>query len=305
MDRIIVRSAAVRLFFVVLFLLVAIAASAHAAPPDPPVAIAASAPAAPPHPPAAIAAIAPAASPELHVSGALFTPTRTDEGIAWRAHWVLTPESSVELETGPPRVLRFATALAEGQTVEAGFGVAPFVEAGAVTGVVVERGAAEGRVVRATVRQRLGGDGRTSVHLGAPVAGGNALQIIDADLGAGTRLEIETGRALERHVGFVAPPGIGHAAREEARRLTGYEARVNGAALYVRGDDVRSGHGIRARVLTPAARARGGTIALGAVFAVIVAALLAAVRRLRHAASVERADALLAAEVDALDGGGR
>jgi hypothetical protein len=273
MDRIFVRSAAVRLFFVVLVLLVAVTANAQGAPTAP---------------------------PEVHVSTALFVPTRTDEGLEWRASWVLTPESSAELEEGAPRLLRFATPLGEGERVEGGFGVTPFVEGGVVTGVVVDRTAQDGRTVRGVVQQRLAGDGRARALLGAPVAVGSALQIVDADLGGGTRLEVETGRRLERHVGFVAPPGTGHAAREEARRLTGYAARVNGAAIYVRGDDVR-GARFHASVITPAARAKGGTLAVGAAFVAVVGALVFAVRRLRHAASVERADALLAAEVDALD----
>lgn len=281
MDRILVRSAAVRLFFVVLLVLVATAASAHAAP-------------AAPQPPT-----------EVRVAGGLFTPTRTDAGFDWRAQWVLTPESTSELETGTAHLLRFATPLAADTTVEAGFGITPYVEDGAVTGVLVDRSAADGRTVHAVVHQTLSGDGRRVVRLGAPLGAGNALQIIDADLGAGTRFEVDTGRVLERHVGFVAPAGIGHAAREEARRLTGYEARVNGAAVYVRGDDARATGGVGATVVTPAARAHGGTIALGVAFGAIVLLLFAAVRRLRHAASVERADALLAAEVEALERGPR
>lgn len=282
MDRIIVRSAAVRLFFVVVFVLVALAASAHA------------------HAAPAV----PAVPQEAHVAGGLFTPTRTDGGISWRAHWVLTPESATDLDRGS-RLVRFAMPLGPDETVEAGFGVTPFVEGGAVTGVVVDRTAADGRTVRGVVHQRLAGDGRKVARLGSPVAAGSSLQIVDTDLGAGVRFEVETANVLERHVGFVAPPGIGHAAREEARRLTGYEARVNGAALYVRGDDVHGANGLRASVVTPAARAHGGTIAIAVAFVAIVAALFAAVRKLRHAASVERADALLAAEVDALDGGAR
>ena len=297
MDRVIVRSAAVRLFFVAVFVLVALAASAHA------------------HaaPPMQGAQLAPLVPPEAHVAGGLFTPTRTEGGISWRAHWVLTPDSAADLESGPALV-RFATPLGPDETVEAGFGVTPLVEGGAVTGVVVDRTAVEGRTVRGVVLQRLAGDGRKVARLGAPVAAGSSLQIVDTDLGAGVRFEVETANVLERHVGFVAPPGIGHAAREEARRLTGYEARVNGAALYVRGDDVRGAkgpsgangaNGLRASVVTPAARAHGGTIAIAVAFVAMVAALLAAVRKLRHAASVERADALLAAEVDALEGGSR
>jgi hypothetical protein len=283
MNLFLVRSSAARLVLVVALLLafVATAGRAHAAP----------------------VSSAPVASPvpEARVAGGLFTPTRTDGGIAWSAHWVLTLESSAELESYASRLIRFASALDEGQTVEPTFGVVPFVEDGRVVGVVVDRSAADGRTVSGVVYQRLAHDGRSAGHLGAPVAAGASLQIVDMDLGAGTRFEVETGRILERHVGFVAPPGIGHAPREEARRLTGYEARVNGAALYVRGDDVRAANGLSATVVTPSSRAHGTTLAIGLVFAAMVGALLVAMRRLRHAASVERADAMLAAEVEALD----
>jgi len=280
MDRILVRSSALRLLFVVILVLGALAGTAHAAP-------------------------AQSSTPpgEARVAGALFTPARTDDGIAWHAQWILTPESANEIAQGGALVIRFAVPLAEGEAVEAKPGVAPLVEGGHVTGVVVDRASGTGRTMSALVRHRTSLDGLQ--RYGAPVAVGSALQIVDGDLGAGTRFEVETGRYLEKGVGHVAPPGTSHAAREEARRLTGYTARVTGAALYVRGDDVRAQGGLAAAVITPRARGHRGTIAMGVVFAAIVLALVAAVRRLRHAAGVERADALLASELDALDGGPR
>ena len=138
------------------------------------------------------------------------------------------------------------------------------------------------------------------MRLGAPVAAGHAVQIIDGDLKTGVRLEVSTGRALERHVGYVVSPGVSHPAREEARRLTGYDARVSGAAIYVRGDDVKTAGGLTATLETPGERSRRGAVGIAIVFALVVALLLAAVRKLRHAASVERADAILAAELDSL-----
>lgn len=277
MDGIIVRSASVRIFFVVLLALVAIAGSAHAAPGG-----------------------ASEDVREERVAGALFTPTRVDDGLEWRVHWVLTPEAAEAIVKGATRAVRFAVPLTAAETVEKTWGVVPFTEAGQVVGVLVDRTGLDGRLVTTIVHQHVARDGGLGVRLGAPVAAGNALQIIDGDLGGGTRLEIDTGRTLERRVGYVAPPGVSHGAREEARRLTGYDARVSGAAIYVRGDDVKAVSGLVATVETPRGRGHRGAIGIAIVFGAVVIALFAAVRKLRHAASVERADAILAAELDAL-----
>lgn len=246
------------------------------------------------------AAPSPSPSPsEARVAGGLFTPSRADDGIVWRALWVVTPESASEISAGSPQIIRFASPLTSGESLEPGSKVTPVIEEGAVVGVMVAPDALDGRSVTAVVKQRVSLDG--TVRYGAPVAVGTALQIIDGDLGAGTRFEVETNRFLERGVGHVGPPGTSHAAREEARRLTGYTARVTGAAVYVRGDDVTAAGGVRATVVTARSRGHLGSIAVAVLFAVAVVGLVAAVRRLRHAASVERADALLASELDALD----
>lgn len=277
-DRIVVRSAAVRIFFVVLIALVALAASAHADPPAPPR-------------PTALAA-------------ALFTPTRVDDGLEWHVRWVLTPEAADDLAQGAQRTVRFAVPLAADAQLEKIWGVTPIVENDVVVGVVLDRaGLTESRVIAATVHQRLPRDHVRDVHLAAPVAGSSALQIIDADLGGGTRFELDPSRVLERRVGFMAPPGASPAAREEARRLTGYSEHLSGAAIYVRGDDVKALGGVVATLESPRARARGGEIGVAVAFGLLLVGLVAAVRKLRHAAGVERADAILAAEVDALGPG--
>jgi hypothetical protein len=285
MDRILVRSAGLRIVFVVVLVLVALVGTAHATPAEPSPSSQLQRPT------------------DVRVAGALFTPTRTNDGIDWSAHWVLTPDGAAELDGGATRVIRFAIPLADGDSLESTFGVAPLVEGGHVTGAVVDRLGLDDRTVRGIVHQRAPRDG--TLRIGAPVAAGNALQIVDGDLGGGTRLEVETGRLLERGVGHVAPPGTSHAARDEARRLTGYEARVTGAPLFVRGADVEVAHGFNATVVTARARGHRGVVALAALFALGVGALLFAMRRLRHAASIERADAMLAAEVDALADGAR
>jgi hypothetical protein len=277
MDRILVRSAAVRIFFAVLVLLVSVAATAQAAPGG-----------------------APVDGRDARVAAALFTPTRTDDGLEWSVHWVLAPDAAEDIAQGATRLVRFAVPLTAAETIETTWGVAPLTEAGQVVGVLVDRTGTDGRLVSITLHQRVAHDGSLGVHVGAPVAAGSALQIIDGDLGAGARLAIDAGRVLERRVGYVAPPGVSHAAREEARRLTGYGGGVSGSAIYVRGDDVKTMSGLIATVETPHARKQRGAIGIALAFAALVIALFVAVRRLRHAASVERADAILAAEVDAL-----
>ena len=76
--------------------------------------------------------------------------------------------------------------------------------------------------------------------------------------------------------------------------------RVGSAPLYVRGDDVKTMGGLAAVIVTPQARGRSGAIAVALGFGAIIVALLVAVKRLRHQAGIEHADAVLAAEVDSL-----
>ncbi len=278
MDRIVVRSAVVRLFFAVLIAMVALAASAHAEPPTPPQSTA--------------------------VAAALFTPTRVDDGIEWHVRWVLTPEAAADLGEGATRAVRFAMPLGPDEQLEKIWGVTPMMEKGVIVGVVLDRaGLIDGRVIAATLHQRLPRDQVRDVRLAAPVVASPALQIVDADLGGGTRFELDPSRELEKRVGFMAPPGASPAAREEARRLTGYAEHLSGAAIYVRGDDVKALGGLVATLQSPRARARGGEIGIAVTFGLLLVGLVAAVRRLRHAAGVERADAILAAEVDALGPG--
>ena len=128
--------------------------------------------------------------------------------------------------------------------------------------------------------------------LGAPLADGSAIQIVDADLGAGARLEIDRDRLLERRVA--------QAARDEAVRLTGYRPQPSDTALYLRGDDVRAARGLRGSIVTIGERtARMSMIAAG-VFAAFVLALVAGLRKVRKRAEEERADAVLAERIESL-----
>jgi hypothetical protein len=152
----------------------------------------------------------------------------------------------------------------------------------------------DGRTAHATFVQHLPSQ-LDRLDLGAPIAVGNATQIIGGILGTDARLDLDEKR-FERHVGYVTTHGVDQAAREEARRLTGQAHALSGNLIYLRGDDAKDP--LDARIVTSRDRARNGLVIIAAVFGAIVVALLVALKRLRHAATVERADALLAADID-------
>lgn len=233
----------------------------------------------------AIANEARADARDLHVAGALVR-ARQDDALVWEATWVLAYE---ELDGDPRGTIRFAAPLPAGEAMLPRAGVAPVVEAGRIVGVRVDRARADGRSVEATFVQPMEAG---HAPLGAPVADGAAIQIVATDLGAGTRLEIDRDRALDRRVG--------QAARDEACRLTGYAPEPSDPALYVRGDDVRAARGLRGRVVTIGERTARMSAIVAGLFAAVVALLVLGWRRIRRAAALEQADAVLAREIDAL-----
>jgi hypothetical protein len=240
------------------------------------------------------------AEPEAHVAAALFTPARTDDGIHWDARFVLATDFAGTVAENETFVVRFAHPLPEGESLwlEAPFSGVPSIrgvyDSGRMIAVRVPGSLVEGRVVHARFVQRVAKDAGALV-LGAPIAQGPATQIVEGAIGAGTRFELDE-KKFERHVGYVTTRGVDPSSREEARRLTGATHGMSAALIYVRGDDV--GEGIDARIVSTRDRAQSGFLPIVGVFAAIVAALLFALSRLRHAASVERADAILAADIE-------
>jgi len=274
MDSMFVRSAAIRIAFAVALVLSLVLLSSARAHAEPRVQTAA------------------------HVMGGLYTPVRNDDLLVWHARWILSVEDAEEVSHGATRTIRFAALLPEGETLEAASGIEAMVENDRLAGVRADWRALEGRSVRATLRQPLPRAASTGIPLGAPFAVGTATQIVDGDLGKGARLEVAAARGIEKHVGFTGPAEIGHGARDEARRLTGYEPRLTGAPLYVRGDDIAARGVLKADVTSASERESRGGIAVGAGFVVVVGALVLAMKKLGSRASVERADALLAAEIE-------
>jgi hypothetical protein len=239
--------------------------------------------------------VAHGAETPAEVSSSLSRATRTPEGLEWTTRWILSPAAAGQAAHGP-LVLLFAVALPPGERLVFGPGVEARVEDDRVTGLLVHPAALDGRTVRATFVQRV--NGGAPLALGAPVATGTSTQIIDGVLGADLRLTVLPAPLLDKHVGYLSSRAISPSAREEARRLTGYRHRLSGNAVYVRGDDLRELGGLQGVVETPGDAAKGTVLAIAAAFAALVAALVFAARRLAHAASVERADALLVSEIE-------
>jgi hypothetical protein len=244
-----------------------------------------------------------AAEREARVASGLYVPKATRDALEWDARFVLSVDDAAAVRDDDTVVIRFARPLPSGESLwmeSPGLSGVPtpsaIYEDGRMVGLRVPGSLVDGRAVRTTFVQRPLPTGDRWL-LGAPVAEGTAAQIIEGSPGGFWRFELDDPR-FEPHVGHQTSRAIDHAAREEARRLTGEDTRVTGNAIFVRGEDLRTGGDLVARVVSPRDRARKGYLALIGVFAAIVAGLLVALRRLRHAASVERADALLAAEIE-------
>jgi hypothetical protein len=244
---------------------------------------------------AALVLAAACASPAPIVGG-ISVARRTEEGIGWDARFVLDVDASMDFRGGR---VTFAVPLPIGETMREEPGLHPIVEADRIAALCVEPSAVRGRDIHAFFTQTTQLRSDRATPIGAPIVAGIAVQIIDAPVGDDIRLEAVRGGGLEAHVGFLAARGIGHDAREEARRLTDLPLLVGHTSIYVRGEDLKTAGALEGPLVGTRAKSRGSIAGAALAFVATVAALLFGARRLKRAASVERADALLASEIDA------
>lgn len=233
------------------------------------------------------------------IVGGISVARRTEEGIGWDARFVLDVDASRDFRGGR---VTFAAPLPIGETMRAEPGVEALVEGERITALCVAPEAVHGRTIHAFFTQSTTLRADRSTTLGAPIVAGTAVQIVDAPVGDDIRLEATRGGGLEAHVGFLAARGIGHDAREEARRLTETPLLVGHTSIYVRGDDLKTAGPLAGPLVGTRAKSRGSIAGAALAFLGVVAALLFGARRLKRAATVERADALLASEIDAAAG---
>jgi hypothetical protein len=246
------------------------------------------------------------------VTGAVYTPMEKDGVLTWYARWMVAPEVYTARTDAPPTI-RFAAPLPPGAALAVvdhdamlGPSVEPIVDGGRIVGVRVLRmplptGESLGNAaVRARITQPAPKPGER-IAFAAPIADGRVLQIIDGIVDGGPRVDVDGDDILERHIGWVGPRGVTKQDRFAAQAAARFFVPgVRGNTIFVRGDDVRALGGLRGTIATPISRAT--MIAIGGAFAAIVAALLYALRKLRHAASVERADAILRFEIEGMRG---
>lgn len=230
------------------------------------------------------------------IVGGISVARRTEEGIRWDARFVLDVDASFDFQGGR---VTFALPLPMGEIMRPAAGVTPIIEGDRITALCVEPSAVHGRMIHASFTQSTMLRSDHATTLGAPIVAGTAVQIVDAPVGDEIRLERARGGGLEPHVGFLAARGIGHDAREEARRLTETPLLVGHTSIYVRGDDLKTAGALEGPLVGTRAKAKSSIAGAALAFLGVVAALLFGARRLKRAASVERADALLVSEIEA------
>lgn len=231
----------------------------------------------------------------IELAGAIFSPRRAESGLAWDARFIVDVDAASDFRGG---TLPLAVPLPPGETLVPTPGIEAELDGDRLVALCVAPDAIRGRTLFASFAQPAPRSGRDAIALGAPVAASGAVQIVDTSVGD-ARLEVSDAPLLEKHVGYIAARTISAGARAEARRLTEVRARLSASPLYLRGEDVRVAGGLTARIVEPRVRARESALGVALAFAGIAGALVLAARRLQRSASIERADAVLASEIDA------
>lgn len=231
-----------------------------------------------------------ASAATIPIAGARLMPSKTPEGIRWDARYIVDLDASSHFDGG---TIAFAAPLATGERLEPSPGVSPIVDprTDRITAIAVERSAVHGRTIQARFVAH-------ELTESAPIARGSSVQIVEPP--SRMIIDVDPLHGFEKHVGYVAPRTIGHSAREEARRLTGTPIKLTENLVYVRGDDVRPDMGFKATLVDQGRRSQRGAAGVAVLFLGIVAGLGIAAKRLARAASAERAERILKAEIDGL-----
>lgn len=206
-------------------------------------------------------ALAPAARAEeraARVEAALHHGAIGKSSLAWSSTFVLDLGADQATASEPWRV-RLATPLPDGETLTGPEGVSAITEGGRIVGLHVDGTAVSGRALTISLEQPIGAHpGR--LHLGAPLAAGDALQIIEVVGEDGARFEPDATLGLERRVGYFAPHALDGQEREACERRLGYRPRRRDSTpLYVRAESsIALRGGIEGALVTHSERVRGG-----------------------------------------------
>jgi hypothetical protein len=232
----------------------------------------------------AVTLFAPLASAGQTVGGAVHRGTIEGESLVWRSQFHLEHAQST---------VRLASALPIGSRVEKNDELVVIEEKGQIMGFSAID--PEAPSIAVVIREPFPRS-NDHVRLTPPLAGGDALQIVDVSGPGGLHFEPLATSPLERRVGYYAYPGFAKHARAERDASLAYRKRQAGdLPLYVRATpELLSG--IDGTLSTEAMRTRTGAIGAGVIFAGMIAALGVAYRRFADAARFEQAERTLEEE---------
>ncbi len=223
------------------------------------------------------------------VRGAIHRGTIEGETIVWCSQFTLGDDQSI---------VRLASPLPIGSRLETNDAITPIEEHGQIVGFAVIHGSPTSIAV--VIHEALKKN-KDRVRLTAPIADGDAVQIIDTSGPGGLHFEPAAESTLERRVGYYASAGLGKHERAEGDTALGYrKTRAGDTPLYVRATaDLASG--IDGTLSTEAMRTRTGAIGAGVIFVGMIAALGIAYRRVTGAARFEHAERTLEDEFARMD----
>ncbi|MEP7121956.1 MAG: hypothetical protein ABJE95_13635 [Byssovorax sp.] len=243
---------------------------------------------------AGLALSAPAAAAEGSILAAHHAGIVTASNVRFHSEYVLRGSLTEAIDLAFP--------LPEGTRIDPSTEIAPVERDGRITGFrVLPPGALRGRVdvLLAEPLDRSG----NAVRIAAPLASGDAVQIVEVTGADDLRFEPGASLQLERHVGFFAPPELSPTARAACDRAVQYlRLRTIDDPLYVQTTaQITADEGLRGTLSTREDRVRSGAIGAAAIFLGLVVGLMLLQRRLAGSARIEHAEQTLAAEFEKLD----
>jgi hypothetical protein len=243
---------------------------------------------------AALALSAPAAAAEGPILAAHHAAIVTASSVRFHSEYVLQGSLTPTIDLAFP--------LPEGTTIDPSADVAPIEREGRIVGLrVLAAGAIRGRV-EIMLAEPLDRNG-DAARIAAPLASGDAVQIVEVTGADDLRFEPAASLQLERHVGFFAPLELSPSARDACDKAVHYvRLRTIDDPIYVQSTArIAAEEGLRGTLTTREDRGRSGAIGAAGLFLGLVVGLVLLQRRLARTARIEHAEQTLAAEFERLD----
>lgn len=211
-------------------------------------------------------------------------------------------QSEYVLRSGATSTLDLAFPLPEGTTFDSSTEAEAIERAGRIVGFRLTPFGESRRHVIVSFAEPLDRHG-SSARIAAPLAAGDAVQIVEVTGEDDLRFEPDASTRLDRHVGFFASAELPPSARDACDRAVGYvRLRTIDDPLYAQANPpIVADEGIRGALSTRADRGRIGAIGAASIFLGLVVGLVLLQRRLTRTARIEHAEQALADEFEKLD----